>query len=510
MKPIHFLCRFIVISAALGGAVSSFAEAPDPAIASAQEFFGASKIYAFHLTIDADDFSSMQPGSGHQWFVPTASGSRKYIKVKAQLEFDGRDMGPISVRYKGNIRTISSRHELKRSMKLDFNDPNENKTFFGMKKLNLNSNATDSSQLREALGYDVFRQAGIPAARTAFAKVYLSVPGRYSRAYAGLYTVVEQVDQRFLKENFGKKSGLLLKPELLGDLPDLGDKWSAYGKYYREKVETDPAAAERFISFVRFLKESSDEEFAKNIGEYLDVREFLGFLAVEAVIVNLDSPLTLDHNYYLTINPTTNRIVWIPWDLNTAFGGFLHGSGTPLENLSVSKPYAPGKFKLAARVLSVPSLNEDYKRLVKEIVSKNFTEERMNGLLTTMGETIRAALKDDKYFDLENFENTFVENGAAILGAGKIFNPSPAANMPSQASAQLSRQSTKKTTARVRAAGMALFSKGFFPKRRTCILEQLEGKRQGWTPNAGLSNVSNERPNQNQPSEVPKMKATEE
>ncbi len=57
----------------------------------------------------------------------------------------------------------------------------------------------------------------MPAGRTAFAKVFITVPGCHDKAYAGLYTIVEQVDDRFLQEHFGAKGGLLLKPEgLLG------------------------------------------------------------------------------------------------------------------------------------------------------------------------------------------------------------------------------------------------------------------------------------------------------
>ena len=505
MRLSHLICRLTIISSMLGGGAPAVAQKPDPLTASAEKFFGTSRIYTFHLTIDADEFASMQPDSGQKWFATTASGSRKYIKVKAHLEFDGLDMGYIGIRYKGNVLMLNSKNELKRSLKLDFNEQDKEKTFFGLKKLNLNSNTTDPSQLREALGYYVFRESGIPAPRTAFGRVYLTVPGRYSKQYSGLYTVVEQVDQRFLKDRFGKKTGLLLKPELLNGLPDLGDEWGVYGKQYREKIETDPMAARRFISFVRFLKESSDQDFAKNIGEFLDLQEFLGFLAIETIIVNLDSPLTLNHNYYITINPTTNRMVWIPWDLNKAFGGLAVGN-LPAEDLSVTKPCRPGKFKLADRVLSIPSLNEEYRRLVKEIVSKNLTEKRMDELLKKMAETIRDAVQEDKLASLEEFEKTFSGPGTPAKSGGENANPPLTASKPS---IQVSRPPGKQTGISRRRDGTAVLSREFLSNRRASIMEQLEDKRQGWTPNAmSLSDFWEARRNRTQPSKLPETKAT--
>ena len=55
---------------------------------------------------------------------------------------------------------------------------------------------------REALACAVFRAAGIPAPRTAYAEVTLTVPGKYDREHLGLYTVVEPVDRAFIRDRF--------------------------------------------------------------------------------------------------------------------------------------------------------------------------------------------------------------------------------------------------------------------------------------------------------------------
>jgi hypothetical protein len=181
----------------------------------------------------AEGLFGRRPGLGRRMGIDFKEGA-------AVLEFEGRTFGTIQARFKGNSSFNYARNALKRSFKLDFNDGEKGRTFFGLTKLNLNNNAMDASQLREALAYHVFRLAGVPASRTAFAKVFVTVPGKYERHYAGLYTVVEQVDERFLKDRFGTKSGLLLKPERIPGLPYLGEEWTAYTNRVSPKTKGTP------------------------------------------------------------------------------------------------------------------------------------------------------------------------------------------------------------------------------------------------------------------------------
>src|SRR5439155_4793370 len=134
---------------------------------------------------------------------------------------------------------------LKRPLKLAFDTPDKSRTFFGMRTLNLNNNAGDSSQMRESLAYDVFRRAGVPAPRTAFAQVFITVPGRHDRQYAGLFTVVEQIDQTFFRNRWGQKVGVLVKPEGLKGMPYFGDDWMRYERQYGSKVTAKPGDAAR-------------------------------------------------------------------------------------------------------------------------------------------------------------------------------------------------------------------------------------------------------------------------
>ena len=106
----------------------------------------------------------------------------------------------------------------------------------------------DSAKRARRLAFALFREAGVPAPRTAMAEVTLTVPGRHDKAYLGLYTLVESVDQVFLKDRFHSDKGLLLKPQGLRGLDFLGDDWEKYrpghiGRWPWSQARTRPNAS---------------------------------------------------------------------------------------------------------------------------------------------------------------------------------------------------------------------------------------------------------------------------
>src|SRR5262249_27047726 len=148
------------------------------------------------------------------------------VYVKASFECDGQQLGSVAVRFKGNASYDSYENSLKRPLKIDFNRFIQGQKFARQDTINLSNNAFDQSQLREALSYEVYRRAGVPAPRTAFANVYLTVDGRYNRQFIGLFTIVEEPDNKsFLKAHFGNSNGLMLKPEGIRGLPYMGENW---------------------------------------------------------------------------------------------------------------------------------------------------------------------------------------------------------------------------------------------------------------------------------------------
>src|SRR5262249_28083628 len=156
---------------------------------------------------------------------------------------------------------MMSAQGLKRPFKLDFNRYVENQKLHGVSMVALGNHAADASFLRENLSYAIFRDAGVPAPRTAYVKLYLTVDGKHDRKYLGLYTMIEAVTKGFLRERFNTAEGMLLKPEKIQGLPYLGEDFKAYESRYQPKTKTDKKSERRLIEFTKLINNADDATF---------------------------------------------------------------------------------------------------------------------------------------------------------------------------------------------------------------------------------------------------------
>lgn len=299
----------------------------------------------------------------------------EYAYVKATAEFDGEVMKEVGLRYKGN-GSFNSSNWYRRPMKLNFDHFVPGQTFHGISELNIHISAVDPSYLREALAYQTYRDAGVPAARTAFALVYLTVEGQCDRQYIGLCTLVEDIDKRFLAKHFGQGNGLLLKPDGVRNLPYLGEDWADYGRY-RAKSEGTAELRRKLIEFTRFLHYADDETFVGEVRARFNVDGFLRYLAVCTLLSDMDSFLTAAHNFYLYVHPADGRIHLMPWDMHLSFGGSTSDSNPDSAvHLSIEKPY-PGMNLLIQRILSIHAYRACYEGYLAEFSRGCFSPEKM-------------------------------------------------------------------------------------------------------------------------------------
>src|SRR5581483_984028 len=191
--------------------------------------------------------------------------------------------------YKGNGTIGDAAGTIKKSFKIDLEQFGGLARYRGRKTINLHCGVTDPSKFRETLAYRLYREAGVPAPRTAFAEVRLTVPGKHDTELLGVYTVVEPVEKEFLRDRFGTSDGLLMKPEGLRDLDYKGDDWSKYKEQYLPRREPSADESKRVIAFARLIHKAGDEEFRKEIGSYLDADAYLRFLATTSFVSNTDS-----------------------------------------------------------------------------------------------------------------------------------------------------------------------------------------------------------------------------
>ncbi len=297
----------------------------------------------------------------------------RYPKVHAAIDFAGTNFADVQARYKGNATYMASRNQLKRSLKIDLNKFVKGQKIATITELNLHSSVMDPGWMNEALSYEFYREAGVPSPRTAYAQVWLSVPGRYDNQYLGLYNLVENVDKHFLDEHYASP-GALFKPEHADLFADLGDDFSAYEKAYDPKTSVSTKQKERPLEFVRLLNKADAAEFAAKAPDYLDLDELARYFAVTVWIAAMDSPLAMDHNYYLYLDSQTLKFQILPWDLDLAFGKF-GGNG---EDLSIEKPWRGNK-KFLERLFTLEGFKKPRPRLSREVPGHNLQARENRG-----------------------------------------------------------------------------------------------------------------------------------
>lgn len=264
---------------------------------------------------------------------------RNPIYIPATIVFDDIAFRNVGLRLKGNSSLSNSWSSgiEKLPFRLNFDAFEEehpeirDQTFFGFPDLNLTSNSQDQSFLRAKVVGDLFREAGIPAARTAFVRVFLD-RGEGSK-YLGLYTLVEIPGGPMLDTQFGSSSGNLYKPN------GTGARWTVFLKdsfpkktNERDEDWTDVADAIAVLNESR----SNASVWRARLEARFSVSTFLRWLALNTIIGNTDTYGTFSpHNYWVYGSPRhRDRLFWIPWDHDLSMnaggpGGGNFGGGGP-------------------------------------------------------------------------------------------------------------------------------------------------------------------------------------
>ena len=374
------------------------------------EVFGPTNLHKLHLMLSVKEWEAMQNTKGPNPFGRPDSreeaaaitepgdrdthqtGVREFPWAHADLMEEGRTYTNVAVRYKGSFTFMASMGQLKRSFKLEFDHYDKDAPrFHGLRKFNLHAGIMDPTRVHEALSYAIFRWGGVAAPRTAFAEVTLTVPGKYDRELLGLFTLTEQVDKQFLKDRFGDAQGLLMKPQLRG--PDyFGERWDAYKDRYRPHRDPTPQESRQIMEFASLVNRAGDEDFRRQIGSVLELEAFLRFLAINALVVNLDSPLAMPQNYYLYLDVRTHKFTFFPWDLDLGLASWpMGGSPEDQMNLSLLHPHI-GDHKLIDRVLGIPTAKEQYLRLLNELAAGAFAKQRLLEGVAAIEQTTQKAL----------------------------------------------------------------------------------------------------------------------
>ncbi len=122
---------------------------------------------------------------------------------------DGENYSNIGIRAKGNtsLSNVSQMDSDRYSFKLEFDQYDNTKSYYGLDKISLNNIIQDNTYMKDYLVYRMMGEFGVAAPLCSY--VYITVNGEDF----GLYLAVESIEESFLQRNYGNDYGELYKPD---------------------------------------------------------------------------------------------------------------------------------------------------------------------------------------------------------------------------------------------------------------------------------------------------------
>lgn len=222
----------------------------------------------------------------------------------------------IGFRLRGN----TSRTAAKKSFKISFNAFIPNQNFLGVEKLNLNGEHNDPSITRSKLYWETARRSNLPYSRANHVELYIN------GNYFGLYINVEHYDENFLQSRFGNKSGNFYKCLYPANLNYLGTNPNNYKlsgsmpRVYELKTNELADDYSDLSNFVQLLHAGNTPNYQSNLEEKFNVNSFLRAYALDILTGNWDNYAGNQNNFYLYHNPETDKIDYLPYDVDNTYG----------------------------------------------------------------------------------------------------------------------------------------------------------------------------------------------
>jgi spore coat protein CotH len=313
---------------------------------------------------------------------------RTPLYIPVTLEFDDVVFRNIGLRLKGNSSLLNSWRSGSEKLPFRLNadgledqfPESRDQTIFGFPNLNLTNNSQDASFLRAKIVGDLFREAGVPAAQTAFVRVFID-RGEGSR-YLGLYTLVEIPDEPMLIAQFGSDNGNLYKPN------GTGARWTVFlAESFPKKTNQRDEDWTDIQDAIAVLQESRESPavWRARLEARFGVSTFLKWLALNTIIGNTDtyggfSP----HNYWVYGSPRhRDRLFFIPWDhdlsLNAGGPGAAPGGGT--AGLDLFHDRVNPSWPLIRYLMDDPVYRAAYRGYIEEFLNTVFEPSRLTARL---------------------------------------------------------------------------------------------------------------------------------
>ncbi len=354
----------------------SFAQQP-----AFNEAFLQDEVASISITIDPDSLLAMYNNLGNSHEFPA---SMVYTFSSGFSAYSG-----VGIRFRGN----TSLNAQKKSFKIIV-DKFVDQKFYGLEELNLIANQNDPSLLRAKLCWDFFRNAGLPACRTSYIRVYVN------GTYMGVYLNAEQIDSHFADKRFDDGTGNLWKCLWGSDLTFQGTNPTLYTDDAYDLVENEFLNNySKLANFINVLNNTPLSSLPCQLEKVFNVHDYLKIMAADILLGNWDNYIFNKNNFYLYHNEKTGKLEYIPYDLDNTLGIDWVGVDWGQRNLynwttSSNRP-------LFTRLLQVPSYRNEFSNYVYEFVATSFNATTFEWRAQQIQNLISSAALEDPFRPLD-------------------------------------------------------------------------------------------------------------
>ena len=306
----------------------------DTDIVGTVDLFDPSVVHTIEVTFDQAEYEAAMESF-------TQDGEKEYIE--ADVVIDGTLVEQVGIRLKGNSTlfglagsdaagagrqapalggsgTASAESPEELPWLIHFDEFVDGRTYQGHEQIAVRPGALGSAQssaLNEALALTLIDLAGEPAEETSYTA--FSING----SEPALRLLVQHPDDSFVADDF-ENQGILYKALSGtdgGSFTYLGEDPLDYADSFRQITRNNQEDLAPLIEFIRWVEESSDEEFAAGLEDRLDTESFARYLALHNLLLDSDDMSGPGQNYYLFYALETERFTVVTWDTNSTFNG---------------------------------------------------------------------------------------------------------------------------------------------------------------------------------------------
>ncbi|MFB7943341.1 CotH kinase family protein [Kitasatospora phosalacinea] len=207
------------------------------------------------------------------------------------------------------------------------------RAYQGEREISLRPGSNSQLPLNEALSLSLTERSGQRAERYGFTQ--LKVNDRPAAARL----MVEAPDTDYAEQT-GDGNGVLYKARAGGSFAYRGDDPSEYEDSFKQLNKKGSQDLEPVMKLIKWVDSASDEEFARDLDQYVDVESLASYVAAQNLLLNFDDMAGPGKNYLLRYDLDTKKFSVLGWDYNLTFSG--DATAGPDDSISMGGGMMPG------------------------------------------------------------------------------------------------------------------------------------------------------------------------